>query len=72
MYDYQTDRQTDARQVTQVGPLLKPKKMCVYGTPTNPTFLPTLNFYMALLVENYLNTLFLPSNIVFMSKGSLF
>ena len=26
---------------------------------------PILNFFMALLVENYLNTLFLPSNVIF-------
>ena len=38
-----------------------------------PWFLATtLNFFMARLVENYLNILQLPSNVVvFMSKGSL-
>ena len=47
---------------------IRPKKyMCVYGPPTNPKLWPRLNFfYMALFVpENYLSTLFLPSNAVF-------
>ena len=40
--------------------------MCVLRSADRPKFLaPTLNFFMALLVENYLNTLFLPSNVVF-------
>ena len=44
----------------------KKKNMCVYGPPTYPNFLaPTLNFFMSLLIENYLNTLFLPTNLVF-------
>ena len=44
----------------------KKKNMCVYGPLTVPNFWPRpLNFFIALLVENYLNTLFLPSNVVF-------
>ena len=39
----------------------KKKNMCVYGPPTDPNFWSR----MALLVENYLNTLFLHSNAVF-------
>ena len=51
----------------------KKKNMCVYGPPTVPNFLaPTLNFFMALLVENYLNTLFLPSNVVFCLRDNHF
>ena len=46
--------------------------MCVYGSPTDPFFTPTLKFFMALLVEFCLETLFLNSNIVFRSKESLF
>ena len=43
------------------------KKICVF-TVRRPTLIfgsPTLNFFMALLVENDLNTIFLPSNVVF-------
>ena len=44
------------------------KKICVF-TVRQPSLIfgPTLNFFIALLelVENYLNTLFLPSNVVF-------
>ena len=42
------------------------KKICVF-TVRGPSLIfgPTLNFFMALLVENYLKTLFLPSNVVF-------
>ena len=42
------------------------KKKCVF-TVRRPSLIfgPALNFFMALLVENYLNTLFLPSNVVF-------
>ena len=42
------------------------KKICVF-TVRRPTLIfgPTLNFFMALLVENYLKALFLPSNVVF-------
>ena len=41
-------------------------KKCVFPL-IQPTlsFGPTLNFFMAVLVENYLNVLFLPSNVVF-------
>ena len=46
--------------------LLGQKKICVYGPPTDPNFLaPTLNIFMALSVQNQLNTLFLLSNVVF-------
>ena len=43
------------------------KKICVfYRPPTVPNFWPrTLNFFIALSVENYLNTQCLPSNVVF-------
>ena len=43
----------------------KKKNMCVYGPPTDPNFWPDPKFFMALLVEYYLNALFLPSNVVF-------
>ena len=36
------------------------KKICVYSPPTDPK-----HFYMALTVKNYLNNLFLHSNVVF-------
>ena len=40
--------------------------MRVYGPPTGPLFLaPTPNIFMSLLIENYLNILFLPTNVVF-------
>ena len=42
------------------------KKICVFTVRRlTLIFAPTLNFFMALLVENYLNTLFLPSSVVF-------
>ena len=44
----------------------KKKKYVCLLSPDKPSFLaPTLNFFMALLVKNYLDTLFLPSNVVF-------
>ena len=39
--------------------------MCVYGPPTDPNFWPDPKFFISLLIENYLNTLFLPTNVVF-------
>ena len=39
--------------------LIGPQKTCVSGPPTDP------KLFMALSVENYLNTLFFPSNVVF-------
>ena len=46
---------------------IRPKKKYVcLRFADRPYFLaPTLNFFIALLLENYLNTLFLPSNVVF-------
>ena len=41
------------------------KNICVYGPPTDPNFWPDPKLFMALLVENYLNALFLPFNVVF-------
>ena len=49
----------------------KLEKLFNSGTEVRPVcqptliLAPTLNFFMALFVENYLNTLFLPSNVVF-------
>ena len=44
--------------------------MCVYGPPTDPNFWPGPKLLVkALLEENYLNTLFLPSNVVFGVSG---
>ena len=34
------------------------KKICVYGPSTDPNFRPDPKHFMALLVENYLNTIF--------------
>ena len=39
--------------------------MSFYGPLIDSNFGPTLNFFMALLVENYSNTLFLSYNVVF-------
>ena len=39
--------------------------MCVYGLLTDPKFCPDPKLFMALLVENYLDTLVSPSNVVF-------
>ena len=39
--------------------------MCVFGRSTDRNFWPrTLNFFVTLVVENYSNALFLPSNVV--------
>ena len=61
-----------ASQVTQkeainISKIIRPKKKICVFTVRRPSlfFGPTLNFFMALLVENYLNTLFLHSNVVF-------
>ena len=47
--------------------MLGQKKKCVYAFYAYCPwfFAPTLNFFIALLIENYLNTLFLPSNVFF-------
>ena len=47
------------------GGMIRPKKSVFMVRRLTLTFGPTVNFFMALLVENYLNTLFLPSNVVF-------
>ena len=39
--------------------------MCVYGPPTDPNFWPDPNHFCGIFVENYLNALFLPSNVVY-------
>ena len=48
-----------------VSPLIRQKKCVFTVCRLTLIFGPALNFFMALLVENYLNTLFLPSNVVF-------
>ena len=48
--------------------LLRPRKkkyVCLRSADRPQFFAPTLNIFMALLVENYLTALFLPSNVVF-------
>ena len=41
------------------------KNVCLRSANRTEFLAPTLNFFMALLIENYFNTLFLPSNVVF-------
>ena len=43
----------------------KAKQNVCLQSANRPKYLaPTLNFFMTLLIENYLNTQFLPSNVV--------